>query len=250
MAEVHVKDCVIGSGMPKICVPIVARTMSEIFSQARASNSRSFDITEWRVDWFEDYNDLHEVRRAARVLRGILGDRPILFTFRTKGEGGSEKIDMDYYVKLHEVAISEHLADMIDVELFAGDEIVNRIVSAAHEAGLPVIISSHDFEQTPPEDELIDRMKRAEALGADILKLAVMPHTSRDVLTLLSATERMSRQTECPLVTMSMGRLGTISRLSGEIFGSSMTFGTVGFSSAPGQVSLDSMQRILQLLHK
>ena len=124
------------------------------------------------------------------------------------------------------------------------------MVDIAHNANMPVVISNHDFEKTPSQEELVERMKRAEALGADILKIAVMPQSKRDVLSLLCATEQMSRESDRPLITMSMGKDGIISRLSGEIFGSSVTFGTIGMASAPGQIDLDSMNYVLDLLHQ
>lgn len=250
MKEVCVKGCSIGTGMPKICVPIVARNMREIFSQARATNGKAFDVVEWRVDWFDDYADLNEVRRAARVLHGILGERPLLFTFRTRAEGGQNDVSSDYYFELNRIAIEEHLADMIDLELFAGDDRIREIIELAHSKNIYVIISSHDFKKTPPKEELVYRLRHAEELGADILKTSVMPQTSRDVLELLSATEQMHSETERPIVTMSMGKLGIISRLSGEIFGSAMTFGTIGLASAPGQINIGPLREVLQLLHK
>lgn len=249
MKEICVRGCCIGTGMPKICIPIVARTMRELFAQARATNNKTFDIVEWRVDWFEEFTDPDIVCRAARVLRGILGEKPILFTFRTKKEGGMADIDTNYYIELNRMVTSEHLVDMIDVELFTGDDVVCQIIANAHAANVPVIVSSHDFEKTPPHDELVARLHRAKELGGDILKLAAMPRNSRDVLNLLSATEEVSRTGERPVVTMSMGELGMISRLSGEIFGSAMTFGTIGYASAPGQIGIEPLREALELLH-
>lgn len=250
MGSICVKNCCIGSGTPKICVPIVAETMSDIFSQARGMQRKRFDIVEWRIDWFEKYHDLDTVRRASRILHGILDDQPFLFTFRTEKEGGKRPIDPEYYIKLNQVAAEEHLVDMIDIELFSGDDVVKQLVDIAHRANIPVVISSHDFKKTPSQEELVDRMKHAEALGADILKIAVMPQNKLDVLTLLSATEQMSRESNKPLITMSMGKDGIISRLCGEIFGSAVTFGTIGMASAPGQIDLDSMNMVLDLLHR
>lgn len=249
MSEVVVKGCAIGAGIPKICVPIVAKTMSDIFSQARAMNNKAFDVVEWRADWFEDVVEPDAVCRASRVLRGILGDTPLLFTFRTAKEGGEQDISTEDYIALNRLITSKHLADLIDVELFAGEDAVRQIVADAHQTDIPVIISNHDFDKTPPQDELISRLRRADALGGDILKIAAMPQNSRDVLELLCATEQMSRESDRPLITMSMGRLGVVSRLSGEIFGSAMTFGTVGFASAPGQVGIDQLRSVLELLH-
>ena len=243
MSNVCVKNCCIGSGIPKICVPIVATNLREIFSQARGMQRKNFDLIEWRIDRFADFHDINMVRRASRILHGILDDQPFILTFRTIGEGGKQPIEPEYYVELYRTAIE-------DVELFIGDEIVKELTDLAHSHGMPVIISNHDFDRTPPHEELIARMKHAESVGADILKIAVMPKDKHDVLELLYATEQMSRESDCPLITMSMGQSGIISRLSGEIFGSAVTFGTIGAASAPGQIDLDSLRMVLQLLHK
>lgn len=250
MKDVCVKGCSIGTGIPKICVPIVARNIDELFSQARAMNNKDFDIVEWRVDWFQDVGNPDCIRRASRILRGILDYKPILFTFRTPGEGGKKEIDMEYYKKINLMAIEERLADMVDIELFCDETIIADIVSSAHAHSVPVVISNHDFEKTPPRAELVARMHKAEALGGDILKIAVMPQNIQDVLELLGATEQMSHESELPLITMSMGSKGLISRLSGEVFGSAVTFGTIGLASAPGQIEIDALHYVLELLHK
>ena len=89
-----------------------------------------------------------------------------------------------------------------------------------------------------------------EALGADLAKIAVMPQSPEDVLTLLSATCQAHRQLSCPVISMSMGGTGLVSRLSGEIFGSCMTFGSVGEASAPGQIPARTLKEILTLTHR
>lgn len=88
-----------------------------------------------------------------------------------------------------------------------------------------------------------------EELGVDILKLAVMPNSPKDVLALLSVTEEMKSLTKNPIVTISMGSLGSISRISGETFGSSVTFGAIGKVSAPGQISVETLFDILNAIH-
>ena len=149
MNPVKVHNCIIGEGAPKICVPIVARDMRDLFSQTRSINIKDYDIIEWRADWFEEITDHSMLRRAIRAIRGILGEVPLLFTFRTLAEGGESDIPQEKYCELYELVIREHLVDMVDVELFLGDEFVTRIASQAKHAGLPVIISNHDFTQTP-----------------------------------------------------------------------------------------------------
>ena len=96
----------------------------------------------------------------------------------------------------------------------------------------------------------MSRMVQMQQAGADLPKLAVMPQTRTDVLELLSATAEMAdRHPETPVITMSMGALGAVSRLSGEAFGSAMTFANPGHASAPGQISLDVVNDVLDALH-
>lgn len=79
----------------------------------------------------------------------------------------------------------------MDVEAFTGDEIVRKIIEKAHEHGVKVVASNHDFFKTPSKEEIISRLIKMRDLGADIPKIAVMPQSKKDVLTLLSATEEM-----------------------------------------------------------
>ena len=112
------------------------------------------------------------------------------------------------------------------------------------------ILSSHDFKCTPPENEIVSRLCRMQQLGADITKIAVMPQCKKDVLILLSATEQMqSKYADRTFITMSMGAVGSISRMVGEIFGSAVTFGVVNKSSAPGQIESMKLKQILQMIH-
>ena len=97
----------------------------------------------------------------------------------------------------------------------------------------------------------IYRLRKMQDMGADILKVAVMPQNKADVLTLLSATEEMYRlYAQRPLLTMSMASDGVISRLCGEVFGSAATFGMVGQGSAPGQIPADQLEQVLEILHR
>mgnify|MGYP000529625487 CR=1 FL=1 len=83
-----------------------------------------------------------------------------------------------------------------------------------------------------------------QELGADIPKIAVMPTCKQDVITLLSATLEMSEKyADRPIITMSMAGTGVISRLTGETFGSALTFGAASKASAPGQIGVNELSR-------
>lgn len=248
---VLVRNIEIGSGMPKVCVPIVEKTREDILSTAKAICSTEADLVEWRADWYEDVSAFSEVIKTADMLRSILGETPLLFTFRSAREGGEKELSLESYATLLESVAKTGFVDLIDVEVFSGDDAVKNIIQTAHAHGVKVIASNHDFEGTPAREELVARLCKMQDLGADILKIAVMPQSRSDVLTLLSVTEEMSSlHTSRPVITMSMGRTGTLSRLCGEVFGSAVTFASFGKVSAPGQIAIEDLKAGLRLLHK
>ncbi|WP_432629080.1 type I 3-dehydroquinate dehydratase [Brotaphodocola sp.] len=248
--SVTVRNVTIGEGLPKICVPIVGTTLEEITASATNIKSVSPDVVEWRVDYFSDILDQSQMELALHALREILPDTPLLFTFRTQKEGGEREISMDDYILLNHRAVASGLVDLIDVEIFSGDDVVQKIIADAHAHQIPVIASNHHFHETPVERTLMNIFKKMDFLGADILKIAVMPTSRRDVLRLLYATETTSQLSEKPIITMSMGGTGLISRLCGEVFGSALTFGAVGKASAPGQINAEDLRSVLNLIHQ
>ena len=144
----------------------------------------------------------------------------------------------------------EWRVDLIDIEFFTAGADLPSLIEDAHTAGVKVVCSSHDFHKTPPCAELVSRMTAMQEAGADLPKLAVMPTCRADVIALLAATaEMVDHHPETPVITMSMGTLGAVSRLCGEAFGSAMTFANPGAASAPGQVPLDVVNEVLESLH-
>lgn len=251
MNTVIVKNTVIGDGIPKICLPIVGKTKEEIIRQAKGLKDTSADIVEWRVDWFENASDIDKVKDVLKDLVPDLNNIPLLFTFRRSKEGGQRLLDSKAYAKLNKEIVETGLVDIIDVEAFTGDEIVRDIIASAHKSGVRVIASNHDFHKTPSKDDIIYRLRKMQDLGADIAKIAVMPKSKLDVLELLEATVIMSEKyADRPIITMSMAETGLISRLTGEVFGSAVTFGASKKASAPGQINVEDLHSILQLIHK
>lgn len=251
MNPVMIRGVAIGEGIPKICVPIVGKTREEIVKAAEEIRTLPVDVVEWRADWYEEIFEADVVLDVLQELRRILGELPLLFTFRTKKEGGEKEIDEKNYRTLNQLVVESGLADLIDVEVFSGDEVVNDLVRTAHENEVKVIGSNHDFEKTPSKEEIIRRLQKMQELEVDLPKIAVMPKKKEDVLTLLAATEEMYRKyADRPIITMSMAGDGVISRLCGEVFGSALTFGAAGQASAPGQIGVKELRQILTILHE
>lgn len=246
-ATVKIRDLIMGQGAPKICVPMTSATTSELIGEVNEIRKSRADIIEWRVDYFEGVKDLDKVRAAAAEIRKAMGEMPLLFTFRSKKEGGELEISKEAYMELNRCAATSGCVDAIDVELFSGDDECRHMVEMAHDHGVKVIMSSHDFDKTPSGEEIEKRLTRMKDLNADIPKIALMPNTPEDVVTVLAATARTSEKLakDCPIITMSMGALGAVSRISGEALGSCMTFGTVKRASAPGQMETEQLHNML-----
>jgi len=249
---IAVKNIRIGVGTPKICVPMTGNTVEDLLAEAELIqlNKNFVDMVEWRVDFFNDSEDLSKVMTALSTIHQRLKELPLVFTFRSLEEGGEKEIHPSYYFDLNEAAAKSGIVDLVDIELRHRDEDIGQILSIIHENGRLGILSSHNFASTPSKDKMVEILERGKKLGGDIPKLAVMPTSARDVLALLEATvEMQEKHPDTPIITMSMAGQGAISRLSGEVFGSSVTFGALKKASAPGQVQVTDLRRTLEILH-
>lgn len=206
------------------------------------------------------------VLETLQRLKMSLYGRPLLVTFRTKEEGGCQEIETDAYRELLDHIAQSGLADMIDVEIFkdlsyeelAGDrtpEVQERFQDLKQwiemlRQKVVVVGSYHNFDRTPEDTELAGRMRIIDESGVDIPKMAVMPADRMDVMRLMMFTLQMTEQINKPLITISMSRIGSISRVSGEAFGSAVTFGSIGQESAPGQLPVNKLEEILDMIHQ
>jgi len=247
---VVVRNLTIGTGKPKVIVPIVGATREEIVAKAESFSAYEIDMVEWRVDFYEDVFEEEKLLETLKQLRAALGETPLLFTFRTKNEGGEKAITPEEYLKINTAVAKSGNADVIDVEIFMGDEIVKANIDAIHAENVFVVGSNHDFFKTPDQADIVSRLSKMDAMGADIPKIAVMPQSRQDVLVLFAATAEANDKIERPLITMSMSPVGGVTRICGEVFGSSMTFGMVGKASAPGQIPVERLQEALNILHE
>lgn len=248
---IKVRNVTIGEGIPKIIVPLVGSSDVELLEEVQNVLEVKPDIVEWRVDLYENVENLEIVQSTLSQLRDRLADIPILFTFRTFNEGGKREVPVEFYNNLLSMAIKSKLIDMVDIEFLLGDDLVKALVSLANQHGIYVVLSNHDFQKTPDKEEMILRLKKMQELGADIAKIAVMPNSTEDVITLMEATNTMkSKYADRPFISVSMGGKGVISRLTGEVFGSAATFVSGIQESAPGQPTIKDTRKVLEILHK
>lgn len=231
----------------KTIVPITAKTKEQAIAQAKViAANRDADLAEFRIDLLDFAADTKQVIALGHELKKVLGNKPVIATIRTHNEGGQLTISDADYGKTYQAYLKQPFMDMLDIEMLRDQQVVKNTVQLAHDKKVLIVMSNHDFKKTPSEDEIVKRLLKQDELGADILKIAVMPLNKQDVFTLMNATLKVSQLSNKPLLTMSMGKLGTISRIATANMGGSFSFGMIGEASAPGQIDVTQLKQLLK----
>ena len=235
---------------PIICVPVVAEKKEEILAQVRKLADERAQMIEWRIDWFEAADDTKQVLEVIRNLQKMCRNTLLLATYRTKSQGGQGMLSQERVKQLLLTLAESGDADLLDAEYYELEQ-AEELFQKLHERKTLIIASHHNFEETPSAEEMSGLLRKMQRSGADIVKLAVMPRRQADVAELLLATAQFKEQfPDTPLITMSMGSMGVVSRVCGESFGSCVTFGAGEKASAPGQMGKQELAQVLQLLHQ
>lgn len=240
-----------GGRMPAICAPLVGRTREQLLAEVAAVAAKKPDLLEWRVDFYDGIADTKGVVDLAGRIQAAAGGIPLLFTRRSSREGGEPipLIEPQVIALCGAVCASGHI-HLVDYEMSNTADEVCEMRERSRAAGVPLVLSFHDFKGTPPLPALQEKFALAEQLGADVAKVAVMPSDMEDVLTLLAATLHASRTLAIPVISMAMGGAGAVTRLAGGQFGSALSFAVGQQASAPGQWPIEELETALALLRK
>lgn len=249
MSSIERKGIVVGEGIPKTIVPVMPAGRDDALRAVQDAVDAGADCIELRLDFCVDCADPAAMSALCRDVARQLPRTLLLTTFRSKGQGGQADLPVDEYARLIGEIIESGDADLVDIEIGIGEDLVSRLCLKAWDSGVVPVVSHHDFEKTPCERELEGLLARMELLGAGVCKFAVMANSAADALRVMQVTEAFSKKSEALLLTMAMGPLGGITRLCGELFGSSMTFCSLEKASAPGQVQIAKARNIMQDLH-
>ena len=258
MSYLKVRNVEIGKGTPKIIVPICDKTKEEILKTAKKFSIipvdfdiLDIDIVEWRVDWYEYYNDCEKIEEVLEDLRKILKNIPLIFTIKTNKSHGEADIKVEDYVNIYKEVCASKLVDIIDIVDSIGKDNMKDIIEFAKDMGTYVIATNHNLTHTPSKAESIETAKELEDMGADIIKIIASPHSKLDVVELLETTIILSEHiVKTPICAISVGEKGGLSRICGEFFGSCITYGVNRKKSAPGQPNIEDLSNLLKLIHK
>ncbi|WP_127160896.1 type I 3-dehydroquinate dehydratase [Veillonella sp. VA137] len=235
-----------------ICVPIVGPTIKDIFSQVQEAAQAKVDLIELRPDMWMKGSSISEEEYIPTIVNLVeevhskYEKMPMLFAWRSLAEGGETSLSNENYGNLLQAIVDQNVVDAVDVELFAYTDTIGQIIKEAHHQGLQTVMSYHNFLSTPKVKRLHIYAERMISAGAAVIKFALMPTTNEDVLSVLQFTKELTeRYPQLPRITMSMGKLGQMTRTCGHVFGNCLTFGTLGQASAPGQVEVAVLKQLV-----
>lgn len=222
----------------KIVVPIMLTELTEL-EKVSVSDYRTADIVEWRADFLS----ADEILEMAPKFFEKFKESKILFTLRTVREGGNIQVSEKKYLQILQEILTYNPA-YIDVEFFTH----GPSFAALKDFRDKMVLSYHNFDEVP--SDLTNRLIKMHEEGTAFVKVAVMPERECDVLDLLQITRDMTLEYGDHFISMAMGDLGRLSRISGYLTGSCWTFASLENSSAPGQISLKETEYILDILEK
>lgn len=223
----------------KLVVSIMPRTLEKA-QQLDRSRYDGADVIEWRADFL----DKNEILTVAPAVFEKFAGREILFTLRTRGEGGQIDLTSEEYLAIIQDIQSIYHPDYIDFEFYSHREVFEQMLEFSN-----LVLSYHNFQETP--ENMMEILSELTSLSPKLVKVSVMSHNEQDVLDLMNYTRGFKTlNPEQEYVTISMGKIGKISRLTADLTGSSWSFASVGEESAPGQIPLENMRRIRELLNE
>ena len=245
-----IKEKEFGVGRFLICIPIISSDKQTIIEDFKDAADLNPDLVEWRVDFFENIGDVEKIKDILNQIKELTQNIPVLFTCRHQSEGGRCSLDPEIRYNMFREVLETGAVDLLDIEMLNGEGYINSIRKLLHQYGKKLILSYHNFQTTPDEQFIINKLFEGQSLGADIVKVALMPNTPDDVMTLLSATGKAWKNIDIPMITMAMGDLGRISRVWGNAFGSEITFASMKKASAPGQIEFGDLKKIINYFSK
>ena len=202
----------------KLVVSVMPKSLEEA-QEIDVSRYEDADIIEWRADFLAKDD--------------ILNVAPAIF----------EKSDYEYVALIKEVA-GFYQPDYIDFEYFSHKGKFEEMLEFPN-----LVLSYHNFEETP--ENMMEILSELTSLTPKVVKVSVMAHNEQDVLDLMNYTRGFKTlNPEQDFVTISMGKVGKISRIAADLTGSSWSFASQDMASAPGQISLSNMKKIQEILNE
>ena len=223
----------------KLVVSIMPRNIEEV-QAIDVTRYEDADIIEWRADFLAKEAILQVAPAVFEKFAGC----ELLFTLRTRSEGGEIDLSSEEYVQIIKDVTQLYQPDYVDFEYYTHKDAFDQMLDFPN-----LVLSYHNFQETP--DNMMEILSELTSLTPKVVKVSVMAHTEQDVLDLMNYTRGFKTlNPEQDYVTISMGKIGKVSRITSDVTGSSWSFASLDEASAPGQISLSSMKKIREILNE
>ena len=220
---------------------LVVSVMPKSLEEAQAIDANRYvdaDIIEWRADFLPK----DEILQVAPAIFEKFAGRELLFTLRTRAEGGEIDLSAQEYVQVIKDVTQLYQPEYVDFEYFGNKDVFDQMLDFPN-----LVLSYHNFQETP--GNMMEILSELTSLNPKVVKVSVMAHTEQDVLDLMNFTRGFKTlNPEQEYVTISMGKVGKVSRITSDVTGSSWSFASLDVASAPGQISLSNMKKIREIL--
>lgn len=221
----------------KLIVSVMPRSLEEV-QALDVTRYLDADIIEWRAD----YLPKEAILQVAPAIFEKFAGRELVFTLRTRDEGGEIDLSPEEYIHLIKEVAQLYQPDYIDFEYYSYKDVFEEMLDFPN-----LVLSYHNFQETP--ENMMEILSELTSLNPKLVKVAVMAHTEQDVLDLMNYTRGFKTlNPEQEYVTISMGKVGKVSRITADVTGSSWSFASLDEASAPGQISLANMKKIREIL--
>ena len=222
---------------------LVVSVMPKSLEEAQGIDAMRYidaDIIEWRADFLPK----EAILQVAPAIFEKFAGRELLFTLRTRAEGGEIDLDSAEYVQIIKDVAQLYQPEYIDFEYFSHKDVFEEMLDFPN-----LVLSYHNFQETP--ENMMEILSELTSLTPKVVKVSVMAHTEQDVLDLMNFTRGFKTlNPEQEYVTISMGKVGKVSRITSDVTGSSWSFASLDEASAPGQISLSRMKKIREILNE
>ena len=222
---------------------LVVSVMPKSLEEAQAIDANRYvdaDIIEWRADFLPK----DEILQVAPAIFEKFAGRELLFTLRTRAEGGEIDLSAQEYVQVIKDVTQLYQPEYVDFEYFRNKDVFDQMLDFPN-----LVLSYHNFQETP--ENMMEILSELTSLNPKVVKVSVMAHTEQDVLDLMNFTRGFKTlNPEQEYVTISMGKVGKVSRITSDVTGSSWSFASLDVASAPGQISLSNMKKIREILNE
>lgn len=223
----------------KLIVSVMPKSLEEV-QALDAVRYEDADIIEWRADFLPK----EAILQVAPAIFEKFAGRELLFTLRTRAEGGEIELSSEEYVQIIKEVARLYQPDYVDFEYYSHRDVFEQMLDFPN-----LVLSYHNFQETP--DNMMEILSELTSLTPKVVKVSVMAHTEQDVLDLMNFTRGFKTlNPEQEYVTVSMGKIGKVSRITSDMTGSSWSFASLDTESAPGQIALSSMKRIREILNE